>query len=127
MVQAQRPPRSGRSRPGVRRRPGPPPRPSPRPLPVAPEILMIPLVRSIVHAMLWDPLAVRRWLRGLAISFSLGGVAFADQVAAVLGTPGSAKTVKIVALALAFIGASISIGQQNAKPPEPAVSLPPAA
>ncbi len=86
---------------------------------------MIPLVRSIVHAMLWDPMAVRRWLRGLAVSFSLGGVAFADQVAAVLGTPGAAKTVKVVALALAFVGASISVGQANAKPAGTLIPLEP--
>ena len=86
---------------------------------------MIPLVRSIVHAMLWDPMAVRRWLRGLAVSFSLGGVAFADQVAEVLGTPGAAKTVKVVALALAFVGASISVGQANAKPAGTLIPLEP--
>lgn len=76
---------------------------------------MIPLVRSIFHALLWDPMAVRRWLRGMAVSFAVGGVAFADQIAAVLGSPGAAKTVKIVALALAFIGGAISVGQQNPK------------
>ncbi len=76
---------------------------------------MIPLVRSILHALLWDPMAVRRWLRGLSVAFALGGVAFADQVADVLGHPTAGKTIKIIALALAFIGGAISVGQQNPK------------
>jgi len=77
---------------------------------------MIPLVRSILHALLWDAMAVRRWLRGLAVAFSLGGVAFADGVAEVIGHPGWARAVKITALGLAFIGGAISIGERNAAP-----------
>lgn len=77
---------------------------------------MIPLVRSIVHALLWDAMAARRWLRGLAVTFSIGGVAFADQVAVEIGHGVAGRTVKVIALVLAFIGGSISVGQQNPKP-----------
>lgn len=74
---------------------------------------MIPLVRSIIHALLWDAMAVRRWLRGLAISFSAGGVAFGDQLAAIVGRPGWATGIKLAAAALAFIGGAISVGEKN--------------
>lgn len=78
---------------------------------------MIPLVRSIVLALLWDAAAVRRWARGASITFAVGGVAFADQLAVVIGAPGAVKTIKIVSLACAFIGGAISVGERN--PPQP--------
>lgn len=76
---------------------------------------MIPLIRSVVHALLWDAMAVRRWLRGLSVSFAVGGVAFADSVADVIGHPGAGKVIKVAALALAFIGGAISVGEPNPK------------
>lgn len=78
---------------------------------------MIPLVRSIVHALLWDAMAVRRWLRALAVSFSVGGATFADQAAAIIGRPGWAIGIKLAALVLAFVGGAISVGEKNPPPP----------
>lgn len=77
---------------------------------------MIPLVKSIVHALLWDAMAVRRWLRGAAIACATGGVAFADQIATTLAVPAAGKTIKIAALLLGFIGGAISVGEPNPKP-----------
>jgi hypothetical protein len=81
---------------------------------------VIPLVRSIVYALLWDAAAVRRWLRGASIAFAVGGVAFADQLAGVIGAPGAVKTIKVVAALCAFIGGAISVGEKNAPPSPPA-------
>lgn len=81
---------------------------------------MIPLVRSIVYALLWDERAVRRWLRGLAVSFAVGGATFADQAAAIIGRPDWTTKIKLAALVLAFIGGAISVGEKNPDPAEPA-------
>jgi hypothetical protein len=77
---------------------------------------MIPLLKGILHALLWDELAAVRWLRGALLMFAAGGVAFADQLAAVLGEAGSAGTIraiKIAALIAGFVGGAVTAGQRN--------------
>lgn len=89
---------------------------------------MIPLLKRIVHALLWDELAAVRWLRGALLMFAAGGVAFADQLAAVLGeggSPGTVRAIKIAALVAGFLGGAVTAGQRNPPPPVPVEPPPP--
>ncbi|WP_242394862.1 hypothetical protein [Anaeromyxobacter oryzisoli] len=77
---------------------------------------MIPLIKAIIHALLWDELAAIRWLRGACLTFAAGGVAFADQIAGILGEAGAPRVVqaiKLVAVACGFLGGAITAGQRN--------------
>lgn len=77
---------------------------------------MIPLIRRIFHALLWDELAARRWLRGGLLGFATGGLAFADQLAAIVAAPGAVKSIKVAAVVCAFVGAMVNLGEKNPKP-----------
>ena len=74
---------------------------------------MIPLFKRLVKAMLWDELAARRWMRGMLLACSAGGIAFADQLAALLEDPELVRTIKIVALVCGFLGGALTAGQLN--------------
>ncbi len=74
---------------------------------------MIPLIKKLVHAFLFDEGAVTGWIRGFFLTAAAGGVAFADQVAEALGDPGAAKIVKITAIVCGFIGGTIRAGEKN--------------
>lgn len=74
---------------------------------------MIPLVRRLFRALLWDELAVRRWLRGGALAFAAGGIAFADQLASIVGAPGAVRGIKIAAVICGFVGGAITAGERN--------------
>ncbi len=89
---------------------------------------MIPLVRSIVHALLWDPLAARRWIRGFLLW--LGGSAV--MVASVGWEVAQAWPFRewVGRLAIAGIlglGGMVTAGEKNPKPAAPAAPVPPPA
>lgn len=81
---------------------------------------MITWFRSVlwkgVVAFLFDPLAFVRWMRGLMLAVAAGGVAFADQLAALVGAPGWVKAIKIAAIVCGFIAGSITAGERNPAP-----------
>lgn len=74
---------------------------------------MIPLIRNVVRALLWDELSAVRWLRGATLALAGGGVAFGDAVAEALGSPGAGKWIKLGAAAAAFAGGAITAGERN--------------
>lgn len=80
---------------------------------------MIPLLRSVIHALLWDAMAARRWLRGAMLAFSGGGLAFADNLAGIVGAPGAVKAIKVAAVVCGFVAGAISVGEPNPKPTPP--------
>ncbi|MEM2161033.1 MAG: hypothetical protein QXN55_08780 [Candidatus Nitrosotenuis sp.] len=75
---------------------------------------MIPLIKKLAKALLYDELTFVRWARGIAIGMSAGGVAFADQLAEAIGAPGAVKTIKITAAICGLAGGMITAGQKNA-------------
>lgn len=82
---------------------------------------MIPLLKRIAGAFLYDELAARRWIRGLLLAFAAGGVAFADQLSSLFGEAGGSGTVraiKITALVAGFFGGSVTAGERNPTLPE---------
>lgn len=76
---------------------------------------MIPLIQRIVHALLYDEMAARRWLRGGLFGFATGGLAFADQLAAIVSSPGAVKGIKVAAVVSGFVAAMINLGEKNQK------------
>lgn len=76
---------------------------------------MIPLIKSIAHAFLWDELAFTRWARGTMLGVSACGVAFADSLAAIVGdgSPGLIKTIKVASVVCGFLAGAITAGQRN--------------
>jgi hypothetical protein len=79
---------------------------------------MIPLLKKLVYSLLWDELAAIRWLRGTLMTFAAGGIAFADQLADVLGMPTAVKVVKVTAIVCGFLAGAITAGQKNPVAPE---------
>lgn len=79
---------------------------------------MIPLIRRLKTAFLYDELAVTRWLRGLVLLLGGGGIAFADQLAGILGegaSPGFIKGIRVASLVCLFAGGAITAGEKNPK------------
>ena len=76
---------------------------------------MVPLIKRLVKALLWDELAAKRWLRGGLLTAAAGGVAFADQLATTLGDPSWVKGVKVAAIICGFLGGAITAGEKNRK------------
>lgn len=76
---------------------------------------MIPLVKSIFRALLWDEMAARRWFRGALGTMAVSGVGFADQIASFLGAPRLIATIKVASLICALVAGVTSVGQQNPK------------
>lgn len=76
---------------------------------------MIPLFRKLWDALLNDEMAVRRWLRAGLMAMAGSGLAFADQIAQTVGSPGAVKTVKITAVVCGFISVMINLGEKNEK------------
>lgn len=63
---------------------------------------MIPLIASVLHALLFDANAVRRWIRGGVGVLAVSGAAYADQVGALLHAPGVASWMRAAAVLAAF-------------------------
>lgn len=57
---------------------------------------MIKLLATVLHAFLFDENAARRWMRGTIGILATAGAAYADQAAAVLPAPISAKGAAII-------------------------------
>lgn len=74
---------------------------------------MIPLIKRLVRAFLFDEGAVTGWIRGGMLMFAAGGIAFANEVAAIIEAPGAVKTIKLVAVACGFLAGAIRAGEKN--------------
>jgi len=74
---------------------------------------MIPLIKRLVMAFLFDEGAVTGWIRGAILMFSATGIAFADQIASDIEMPGAAKTIKLVAVICGFFAGAIRAGEKN--------------
>ena len=74
---------------------------------------MIPLFKKLIAALLYDDLAVRRWLRAAVMAMAGSGMMWGDQIAANLGTP--AKWVKVCAVGCMIIAGIINLGEKNPK------------
>jgi hypothetical protein len=74
---------------------------------------MIPLLKRLWYAVRYDELAVRRWGRALLMGLAGGGIAFADQLAAVLEAPGAVKAIKAAAVGAGFVALMINAGDRN--------------
>lgn len=77
---------------------------------------MIPMFRKLWFKIRYDEVAVRRWGRALLMAFAGGGIAFADQLAAITGSDG--KWIRIAAVVAGFVSVAINLGEKNEKPPE---------
>ncbi len=87
---------------------------------------MIPLIKKIIHALLYDELAAKRWLRGLFMWLGGAGV----TVAAVGWEVARAWTLKEWAGRLAIagllgVGGMITAGQKNLTPEQMRAALQP--
>jgi hypothetical protein len=79
---------------------------------------MIPLLKDLWYRFRYDPLFVRRWGRAALMAVAGSGLAFGDQLAAVLDAPGAVKAVKIVAIVAGLLSVAITAGERN-RPAEP--------
>jgi len=82
---------------------------------------MIPIIKKFFHDLLFDELAVRRWFRAAIMALAGSGMAWGDQLAAILGTP--VKSVKIAAVVAMALALTITAGEKNKE----ASNAPPAA
>jgi hypothetical protein len=73
---------------------------------------MLPLIRKLVVAFFLDELAFRRWLRGGLLALAGGGMAFAGDLADLIGAPGAVKTIKVASVVAGFIAGAM---QSSAK------------
>jgi hypothetical protein len=66
---------------------------------------------------LWnDELFARRWGRAALMAVAAGGLAFADQLASVIDSPGAVKTIKVMAILAGLASAAITAGEKNPRP-----------
>lgn len=84
---------------------------------------MIPLIKRLVRAFLFDEGAVTGWIRGATLMFSVSGLAFSNQIATELGWPGGATVVKWLAVICGFIAGAIRAGEKNITTQEPGKSI----
>lgn len=88
---------------------------------------MIPLVKRLFHALLWDELAARRWIRGLLLWLGGAGI----QVVSVgwdvaQGWSWREWSGRMLVAGILGLGGMVTAGERNARPsPLPAVELPP--
>jgi hypothetical protein len=76
---------------------------------------MITLFRHLFSKLLYDELAVRRWLRAGLLFAGTAGVAFADQLAALVQDEGLARYLKIAGVICAAAGGAITAGEKNVR------------
>lgn len=74
---------------------------------------MIPLIKRLINSLLFDELAVTRWLRGLCLALAAGGVALGDQLADLIGAPEVGTWIKGAAIVAGFVGGAITAGERN--------------
>ena len=77
---------------------------------------MFPLVKRVFRSFFLDEQAFTRWVRGGGVMLAVGGVAFADQLAGIVGAPGAVKWIKVAAMACGFLGLANAAGQKNDSP-----------
>jgi hypothetical protein len=80
---------------------------------------MIPLLKKLIDVFLNDEVKVRRWLRACLMAFAGSGLAFADQMAGLLGNAGLTNKIKVAAVVAGFISVAINLGEKNVSPPAP--------
>jgi hypothetical protein len=84
---------------------------------------MIPMLKNLWSRLLHDESAFRRWTRAALMGIAAGGIAFADQLDALLdGSGGLIKTIKVASVVAGFVSLMISVGEKNAQvspAPEP--------
>jgi hypothetical protein len=74
---------------------------------------MIPLLQHLFHSFFFDELAFTRWLRGGCLAVAASGLAFADQLGALLAAPRIVLYVKVSAVVCGFVAGAITAGQRN--------------
>lgn len=74
---------------------------------------MLTLLKRLWRKLLYDEMAVRRWVRAGLMGLAAGGIGFADQMAGLIDAPGAVRTIKLVAAAAAFLSVSINLGDRN--------------
>lgn len=83
------------------------------------------LLKNLGRKLIYDELAVRRWIRAGMLFVGTSGVAFADQVAQLIESPESVRKIKIIGVVCAAIGGAITAGERN-RPVADAQEQPPA-
>ena len=78
---------------------------------------MKPLLRKFWDSLVNDELAVRRWCRSLLMGVAGGGIAFGDQLAALVQHPGLITHIKVASVVAGFISLMITAGEKNPTPP----------
>lgn len=77
------------------------------------------IIVKLLHALLYDELAVRRWVRGGCIALAVGGPTLINQMSDLLG--GSTKllqALKGLTILCGFVGGAITAGERNVRPEE---------
>lgn len=74
---------------------------------------MIPLIKKLLRKLLYDDLAVRRWARSIMFGACGMGVAFADQLAGLIESPGVVRNIKIAGVVCGALGGAITAGEKN--------------
>lgn len=72
---------------------------------------MIPLFKKLLNSLLYDDLAVRRWLRAGIMTLAASGMAWGDQLSEILGAP--VRWIKIAAVIAMAISLAITAGEKN--------------
>jgi hypothetical protein len=80
---------------------------------------MIPLIKRLLNSFLHDEGAVTGWIRGAMLTFGASGLAFADQIGAIIDAPKAVKFIKITSAVCFFIGGAIRAGEKNIITQEP--------
>lgn len=79
---------------------------------------MKPLFKNLISKLLNDELAVRRWTRAALMGIAAGGIAFGDQLAAILDYPHLVKAIKTIAVCASFLSLAITAGEKNPSLPK---------
>ncbi len=78
---------------------------------------MVPLIKHLVHALLFDELAVRRWSRGFLLWLAtIAGQVVVDPEAALEWT-GKEWALRLAVAALAGSAGLINLGERNPREP----------
>lgn len=80
---------------------------------------MWPLLKTFFHELFFDEAAARRQFRSTMVTFAVSGIAFADQLAALVGLPSAVRVIKVLSCVCGFVGAATSVGEKNTKKESP--------